>query len=134
MTKAWKPLSEKRGFNRLAKELKRERKNAQPAKPAPKKEEKKLNEQIKKLAEQANAQYCDLDDASCFKRLGLVEAVVFKPEDLKKFVELIVRECIAQAVTEEERYDSLDERDCDYCSMAMANFQGVLAKHFGVEE
>jgi len=38
MTKAWKPLSEKRGFNRLAKELKRERKNA---KPAPKKEEKK---------------------------------------------------------------------------------------------
>ena len=40
MTKAWKPLSEKRGFNRLAKELKRERKNAQPVQPAPIKEEK----------------------------------------------------------------------------------------------
>jgi hypothetical protein len=38
MTKAWKPLSEKRAYNRLAKELKRERKTAQPA---PKKEEKK---------------------------------------------------------------------------------------------
>ena len=37
MTKAVKPLSEKRAFNRLAKELKRERKKAQPA---PKKEEK----------------------------------------------------------------------------------------------
>jgi len=33
MTKAWKPLSEKRAFNRLAKELKRERKTAQPTNP-----------------------------------------------------------------------------------------------------
>ena len=41
MTKAWKPLSEKRAFNKLAKELKRERKNAQPTQPAHKKEEKK---------------------------------------------------------------------------------------------
>jgi hypothetical protein len=40
MTKAWKPLSEKRAFNKLAKELKRERKNAKPTQPAPKKEEK----------------------------------------------------------------------------------------------
>jgi len=31
MTKALKPLSEKRAFSKLAKELKRERKNAQPA-------------------------------------------------------------------------------------------------------
>jgi hypothetical protein len=38
MTKAFKPLSEKRAFNRLVKELKRERKTAQPA---AKKEEKK---------------------------------------------------------------------------------------------
>jgi hypothetical protein len=37
MTKALKPLSEKRAFNKLAKELKRERKTAQPA---PKKETK----------------------------------------------------------------------------------------------
>lgn len=36
MTKALKPLSEKRAFNKLAKELKRERKNAT----APKKESK----------------------------------------------------------------------------------------------
>ena len=48
---------------------------------------------IRQLAEQANAQYCDLDDASCFKQLGLVEAVVFTPSDLEKFAELIVAEC-----------------------------------------
>ena len=54
--------------------------------------------------------------------------------DKEKFAELIIKECIAQAVKEEERYDTLNGRDCDYCSMAMANFQVVLAKHFGVEE
>jgi len=52
-----------------------------------------MNERIRELADEAEAQYCDLGDASCFKRLGLVEAVVFKPEDLEKFAELIVEEC-----------------------------------------
>jgi hypothetical protein len=54
----------------------------------------KINERIGKLAVEAGAQYCDLGDASCFKRLGLVEAVVFKPKDLEKFVESIVQQCI----------------------------------------
>ena len=53
-----------------------------------------MNQRIQKLAEQAKAQYCDLGDASVFKRLGLVEAVVFKPEDLEKFAELIVAEML----------------------------------------
>ena len=52
-----------------------------------------MNERIKQFALEAKAQYCELGDASCFKRLGLVEAVVFTPEDLEKFAELIVREC-----------------------------------------
>jgi len=56
-----------------------------------------MNERIRQLAEQAKAQYCDLSDASVFKRLGLVEAVVFTPEDLEKFAELIVRECALTA-------------------------------------
>ena len=54
--------------------------------------------------------------------------------DEQKFAELIVAECISQAVKEEERYDSMGGRDCEYCSMAMANFQGVLAEHFGVDK
>ena len=52
-----------------------------------------MNERIKQFALEAKAQYCELGDASCFKRLGLVESVVFTPEDLEKFAELIVREC-----------------------------------------
>jgi hypothetical protein len=56
-----------------------------------------MNERIKQFALEARAQYCDLSDASCFKRLGLVEAVVFKPEDLEKFAELIVAECALTA-------------------------------------
>ena len=36
MTKALKPLSEKRAFNKLAKELKKERKNAEAPKQEPK--------------------------------------------------------------------------------------------------
>ena len=53
-----------------------------------------MTDRIRQLAEQARAHYCDLGDASCFKRLGLVEAVVFKPKDLEKFAESIVQQCI----------------------------------------
>ena len=83
-----------------------------------------MNERIKELAEQAKAQYCDLSDASCFKRLGLVEAVVFKPEDLKKFAELIVVECAMFVVTE------LEGKVGSAIADATAN---RLEEHFGVE-
>ena len=64
-----------------------------------------MNERIRQLVEQANAQYCDLGDASCFKRLGLVEAVVFTPEDLEKFAQLIVAEVIT-IVEDQKNYNS----------------------------
>jgi len=76
-----------------------------------------MNERIRQLADEAEAQYCDLGDASCFKRLGLVEAVVFKPEDLEKFAELIVKEC-ADIADKAEPYKAND----------------LIRKHFGVEE
>ena len=88
-----------------------------------------MNERIKELNLQAMSIVMNGNDPD-----GDIEQMYIPSEFTKKFAELIVRECIAQAVKEEERYDLLDERDCDYCSMAMANFQGVLAKHFGVEE
>ena len=85
-----------------------------------------MNERIREIADEAEAQYCDLGDASCFKRLGLVEAVVFKPEDLEKFAELIVRECCDVLQTETIRHDGYGYN------------QGFLHKkikqHFGVEE
>ena len=82
-----------------------------------------MNERIKQLAEQARAQYCDLSDASCFKRLGLVEAVVFKPEDLEKFADMIVAECIEQVITG-------PNGPAHYAVEAAIR----LKKHFGVEE
>ena len=78
---------------------------------------------IQKLAEQANAQYCDLGDASCFKRLGLVEAVVFTPSDLEKFAELIVRECAEFANEHNEELEGV--------TLGVGQ---ALKKHFGVEE
>ena len=85
-----------------------------------------MNERIKLFAEQAKAQYCDLSDASCFKQLGLVEAVVFKPEDLEGFAQLIVRECAEMVRIQNEQF------------MANESHYGVVSadilKHFGVEE
>ena len=85
-----------------------------------------MNERIKELAEQAKAQYCDLSDASCFKRLGLVEAVVFKPEDLKKFAELIVREA-GEAFWSEA---------CNMSDLAYEEYyrnSKKVKRHFGIE-
>jgi len=77
-----------------------------------------MNELILELAKQAGLKFSS--------------ETAMSPVELK-FAEMIVRECIAQAVKEEERYDSLDEENCDYCSMAMANFQEILKQHFGVQ-
>jgi len=84
-----------------------------------------MNERIRQLADEAEAQYCDLGDASCFKRLGLVEAVVFKPEDLEKFAQLIVRKC-AQVCRDQPNHYAL-KADRDNCAIA-------IEEHFGVEE
>ena len=91
-----------------------------------------MNERIRELAGQARAQYCDLSDASCFKRLGLVEAVVFTPEDLEKFAELIVRECALVAKT----LPHTPERHWvqDSVTYIPVHCEQNILKHFGVEE
>jgi len=91
-----------------------------------------MNERIRQLADEAEAQYCDLGDASCFKRLGLVEAVVFKPEDLEKFAELIVRECALVAKT----LPHTPERHWvqDSVTYIPVHCEQNILKHFGVEE
>ena len=97
-----------------------------------------MNERIKQLAEQARAQYCDLSDASCFKRLGLVEAVVFKPEDLKKFAELIVRECLKEIkdmiVDESERLYPNNKQTTECVNDRLLDAYDNIKEHFGVEE
>ena len=84
-----------------------------------------MNERIRQLADEAEAQYCDLGDASCFKRLGLVEAVVFKPEDLEKFAELIVQECAKVAWQH-----TPDTKELKYGFL----IEDKIKEHFGVEE
>ena len=77
-----------------------------------------MNERIKQLAEQA----------------GLYDFVIESmgiDEEMEKFAELIVRECVTLADKESERYSNLDQ---EYCSMAMDNYRELVRKHFGVEE
>ena len=93
-----------------------------------------MNEKIKQFAEQAFRYSCEFAQDPNYSPHNPYNGLIEKERYDKKFAELIVRECIAQAVKEEERYDLFGSRDAGYCSIAMANFQGVLAEHFGVEE
>jgi len=56
------------------------------------------------------------------------------PTKLEKFAELIVRECMDLALSEQKRYAELTHRDMSECAVAMSNFGLVMADHFGVEE
>ena len=70
-----------------------------------------MNERIKKLAEQADGQFYE-------GFAGSTNFVKFAEDDLKKFAELIIREC-AQVASD---YDG-------------AHYVGTaIEKHFGVEE
>jgi hypothetical protein len=54
--------------------------------------------------------------------------------DTEKFAELIVRECIAKAEEESERYLTWNTEDCNRFSKVMQNYKELLKEHFGVEE
>jgi hypothetical protein len=67
----------------------------------------------------------------------LIEAGFVAPElagRANKLIELIVQECIDLAVKEEEKYSFSNSTPAKYFTAAISDFQGVLAKHFGVEE
>ena len=75
-----------------------------------------MNERIKKLAEQADGQFYE-------GFAGSTNFVKFAEDDLKKFAELIVRECAKIA---DDGYGS------DHFGNGIAGYQ--LLEHFGVEE
>ena len=54
--------------------------------------------------------------------------------EMEKFAELIVRECIAKAEEESERYLTWNTEDCNRFSKVMQNYKELLKEHFGVEE
>ena len=66
-----------------------------------------MNERIKLLAEQAD----------------LHATLYFRKEQLRKFAELIVQECIAKAEEESERYLTWNTEDCNRFSKVMQNYK-----------
>ena len=81
-----------------------------------------MNERIKELAKQAR----QIGEYVNYGQIRL------SPEQFEqKFAELIVKECIAQARSEEDRFYGLGEDDL---ALTMEHFQEVLKHHFGVEE
>jgi hypothetical protein len=56
------------------------------------------------------------------------------PDNYLDFAQLIVKECMNLAITEEEKYSFSNSTPAKYFTAAISDFQGVLAKHFGVEE
>ena len=78
-----------------------------------------MNERIDELMIQAGA------------RFEFLHGVHYDDFQYRKFAELIVKECIALADDEAERFSNLDQ---EYCSMAMDNYRELIRKHFGVKE
>ena len=78
-----------------------------------------MNERIQKLAEEANVR--PLYSPAYAPRY------IFEEEDLEKFAELIVRECMEVA---SPNYMSTPEDSVYYVEQAINR----IAKHFGVEE
>ena len=87
-----------------------------------------MNERIKELAEQAGI--TTNIDTDYFEK-DMNKWVDYYSQ---KFAELIVKECIDLAITEEEKYSFSNSTPAKYFTAAISDFQGALAKHFGVEE
>ena len=91
-----------------------------------------MNTRLQELAEQAE-QYVNnaMDERANNKdfTFGDIDEMYDK-----KFAELIVRECIAKAEEESERYLTWNTEDCNRFSKVMQNYKELLKEHFGVEE
>jgi hypothetical protein len=85
-----------------------------------------MNERIRELAEQA-LEYAEKNQSADIPRHW------FRLYN-EKFAELIVRECVDLALSEQKRYAELTHRDMSECAVAMSNFGLVMAEHFGVEK
>lgn len=88
-----------------------------------------MNEQkLKDLAEQAGFDV---------KRLMAPHPGGFPREDmmaLESFAELIVKECMDLALSEQKRYAAFTHRNLSECAVTVSNFRLLMKDHFGVEE
>lgn len=79
-----------------------------------------MNERIRKLAEQAGLEFDDDEALEFGKQIYYVTK-----EDMEKFAELIVRECVESIPADGHRGDF--GRAVEFC-------QQQIKQHFGVEE
>jgi len=83
-----------------------------------------MNERIKQLAIQADIKFLE------FHGKEYCEAWV---EQQEKFAELIVRECMDLALSEQKRYAAFTHRNLSECAVTVSNFRLLMKDHFGVE-
>jgi hypothetical protein len=82
-----------------------------------------MNERIKELITQARGHWNNGD-------FNMPSSVEFQAEDIEKFAELIVRECMEQIDTVRDGCD----KDGDHQQALGADWAGLaVARHFGVE-
>ena len=82
-----------------------------------------MNDRIRELAEQAVSFRLD-PDSECY------EAMIH-PEDLERFAELIVRECMRMCEVTEMSFVT---HDCDVEASGAITVKQFIAEHFEVEE
>lgn len=71
-----------------------------------------MNEQLRKIAIEAKVEHC------------------ISHVRLQEFADLILKECIAQADKEEDRFLEMGEVDL---ALSMQNFQLLIKNHFGIK-
>ena len=57
----------------------------------------------------------------------------YREEYNKKFAELIVRECMDLALSEQKRCAAFTHRNLSECAVTVSNFRLLMKDHFGVE-
>ena len=89
-----------------------------------------MNERTKKLAIIANPSSQEIYESDSWQ----FNCAAWSADDLEKFAELIVRECMELALLEQKRYAAFTHRNLSECAVTVSNFRLLLKEHFGVKE
>jgi hypothetical protein len=87
-----------------------------------------MNERIKELAAQVE-KYISTTNFEGMPEDEMTYDEIFQ----KKFAELIVRECMDLALSEQKRYAAFTHRNLSECAVTVSNFRLLMKDHFGVE-
>ncbi len=93
-----------------------------------------MNEQIRELAKQANAWYPTGYPSGEGGDAAWQNSVIFEKEDLQKFAELIVQECIRCCEGNSEYKNHTDTEWGKGLASGIGLCKEAMKTHFGVEE